>query len=189
VLLEDFLSTIESSARIVRWKDADKLEIGALRLTDSARLFYQGCTEHHEENATWETFKAAFSRRYRDVHTDQYHFMRLQTARQGKPEDPQEFADRCRALAQKVMGTSDDPQIQRVYRENAERMLLAAFVTGLAGTPGRQVRFSNPGTLQEAFRIALAVQQAEKQKNFNESFFTKFDESVRLTSHSPSRAH
>ena len=115
--------------------------------------------------------------------------MRLQTARQGKREDPQEFGGRRRAFAQKVMSTSDDPQIQRVYKENAERMLLAAFVTGLAGTPGRHVRFSNPGTLQEALRIALAVQQAGKQENFKESFFRKFDETVRLTSQSPSRAH
>ena len=63
--------------------------------------------------------------------------MRLQTARQEKWEDTQEFTDRCRALALKVMGTSEDPQIQSVYKENAERMLLTAFVSGLTGTPGR----------------------------------------------------
>jgi len=77
VPLEDFLFSIVSSARIGRWTDADKWEIATLRLTDSARLFFQGCTELHGENGTWETFKAAFRRRYRDVHTDQYHFMRL----------------------------------------------------------------------------------------------------------------
>jgi len=39
-------------------------------------------------------------------------------------------------------------------------MLLAALVTDLAGTSGSQVRLANPGTLQEALRIALAVQEA-----------------------------
>jgi hypothetical protein len=30
--------------------------------------------------------------------------MKLQTARQGRNETPQEFADRCRGLAQKIYG-------------------------------------------------------------------------------------
>jgi len=46
-----------------------------------------------------------------DVHTDQYHFTKLLTARQGKNESPQQFADRCKNLAQKVMIKSADPQI------------------------------------------------------------------------------
>jgi len=72
------------------------------------------------------------------VHTDQYHFMRLETARQAKNEGPQEFADRCRALAQKVMCKESDPVAQRIHRENAERMILASFVAGLSGVAGRQ---------------------------------------------------
>jgi anti-sigma factor RsiW len=73
-------------------------------LAGTAKQFYQGCTELHREEATWQTLKTAFRRRYKDVRTDQFHFTRLQTARQGKKETPQEFADRCRGLAQKVMG-------------------------------------------------------------------------------------
>ena len=38
----------------------------------------------------------------------------------------------------------DDPVAQRIHYENADRMLLAGFVAGLTGIPGRQVRFSNP---------------------------------------------
>jgi hypothetical protein len=122
------------------------------------------------------------------VHTDQYHFTKLQTARQARHESPQEFADRCRALAQKVMGKSDDPQIQRVHRENAERMMLATFVSGLTGVPGRQVRFANPQDVDQALKIALTVQEAERQERFNESFYTQFDKSVRLCSRSPGRS-
>jgi hypothetical protein len=65
------------------------------------------------------------------------------------------------------MGKSDDPQIQRVHRENAERMLLSNFIAGLHGVPGRQTRFSNPQDIDQAIKIALAVQEAERQERFN----------------------
>jgi hypothetical protein len=99
---------------------------------------------------------------------------------------PQEFADRCKGLAQKVMVKTDDPLAQRVHHENAERMLLASFISGLTWSPGRQVRYANPQTLGEALKIALPVQEAEKQKRFNESFYTYFDESLRWSNRSPS---
>jgi len=53
VTLEEFLSSVESAARIGRWQDADKREIAVLKLTDSAKLFYLGCSELHEEGANW----------------------------------------------------------------------------------------------------------------------------------------
>jgi len=188
VTLEEFFESIEASARIGRWEQIDQIQIAALRLTGSARVFYQSCAELHEEGTTWQAFKDAFKRRYKDTHTDQYHFTKLQTARQGRNETPQEFADRCRSLAQKVMGKSDDPRIQRVHRENADRMLLASFIAGLIGNSGRQVRFANPQDMEHALRIAITVQEAERQERFNESFYTQFEESVRLCSRSPSRA-
>jgi tRNA A37 N6-isopentenylltransferase MiaA len=103
-----------------------------------------------------------FSHRYEDVHTDQFHYTRLQTATQGK-----EFADRCKGLAQ-VMVKTDDPLAQRVHREKAERMVLASFVSGLTGTPGRHVRYANSQTLVQALKIALSIQEAKKQERFNE---------------------
>ena len=111
--------------------------------------------------------------------------MQLQTARQRRNEGPQEFADRCRTLAQKLVCKVDDPQVLRVHQENAERMLLAAFVSGLIGVPGKQCRFSNPQNIQQALSIALTVDQAEKQERFNESFYTKYDKTVGLLSRSP----
>ena len=88
--------------------------------------------------------------------------MKLQTVKQGKNEDPQQFADRCRELSQKMCGV-DDPLAQRIHNKIAERKLLASLVAGFTGTLGRQVRHRNPQTLQEAFSVALAVQEAEKQ--------------------------
>ena len=101
VTFEEFLSNVESAARIGRWQDAHKREIAVLKLTDSAKLFYLGCSELHEEGATWQTFKNAFRRGYEDVHSDQY-IAKLQNARQARRESPQEFADGCKALAQKI---------------------------------------------------------------------------------------
>jgi len=122
VSLEEFFESIESAAKIGRWHSADCMQIAALKLTDSARTFYNTCLELHAEEATWDKFKKVCRERFRDVHTDQYHFMRLQTARQAKHEGPQEFADRCRALAQKVMCKDSDPVAQRIHRKNGERM-------------------------------------------------------------------
>jgi hypothetical protein len=84
------------------------------------------------------------------------------------------------------MGKSDDPQIQRVHRENAERMMLATFVSGLTAVPGRQVQFSDTQHVDQALKIALTVQEAERQERLNESFYTQFDKSVHLRSRSRS---
>ena len=65
----------------------------------------------------------------------------------------------------KIVCKVDDPAAQRIHNENADRMLLASFVAGLAGEVGRQTRFSNPQSLDQALKIALTVQEAEKQKS------------------------
>ena len=41
--LEDFIDNIESAARIGRWQEKDNFDIAVLKLTDSAKLLYQGC--------------------------------------------------------------------------------------------------------------------------------------------------
>jgi len=187
VSLEEFIENIESAAKIGKWHSADCMQIAALKLTDSAKTFYNTCLELHAEDATWEKFKKAFRERFRDVHTDQYHFMRLQTARQAKHEGPQEFADRCRALAQKIMCKDSDPVAQRIHRENAERMLLASFVAGLSGEVGKQVKFQNPQDLRQALTTALAVTEALRQEKFAETFYTKFEKSVRLSNRQDDR--
>jgi len=63
VPLEEFFSSIDSGARIGRWQDRDCFEIPALKLVDSARVFYKGCSELHAPDATWQTFKDAFTQR------------------------------------------------------------------------------------------------------------------------------
>jgi len=100
---DEFFTCIEGAAYIGKWEDSDQIMIAVLKLTDAARLFYNGCPELHEKNVTWQMFKSVFSKRFRITYTDQHNFMRLQTARQKKKDSPQQFADRSRALSQNIM--------------------------------------------------------------------------------------
>jgi hypothetical protein len=122
-----------------------------LKLTGAAKLFYNGCLELHT-GVTWDRFEDAFNQRFKDALSDHFHFMQLQAARQKKNESPREFADRCRALAQKVMRKVDDSIAQRIHRENPDRMLLASVVAGFNGVPGKQVRYGKPKILKRHFR-------------------------------------
>ena len=114
-------------------------------------------------------------KRYKDVHTEQYHYAKLQMERDGKNESPPEFADRCRALDQRIRFHSDDPVAQVVHRENAERMLLASYVAGLISVAVRQVRYASPVSVDEDIRITVSMQEAEKQEKFNNSFYAHHD--------------
>jgi hypothetical protein len=171
ISLKEFFDTIESTARIGNWSNEDMVRIATLKLTDVARTFYNGTLELHDQNITWTAFKAAFQARFRDVRTDQYHFTQLQMARQRKDESVQEYADRCRSLAQKTVPQVDDPAIQKIHYEQAERMLLATFTAGLLSAAGRQVRYAMPRTMDEAIKIAITVNQAEMQERRNEAFY------------------
>jgi hypothetical protein len=170
--VNEFFEIIDSTANIGKWNEKDKIQITVLRLTDTAKTFYSGCLELHAPDITWENFKAQFLKRFKDARNDQYHFLQLQTARQKTNETPLEFADRCRFLAQRTVKKVDDPIVQKCHAEQADRMLLAAFLSGLIGNPGQQVKFKMPQTLEEALHIATTVYEAEIQEKRNEMFYT-----------------
>jgi hypothetical protein len=52
VSLEEFISSIEGAAELVRWQNSDCVRIAALKLTDLARSFYNTCQELHAEDTT-----------------------------------------------------------------------------------------------------------------------------------------
>jgi hypothetical protein len=172
VSLNEFFEIVDSSERVGYWSETDKIQITILKLTDTAKAFYSGCLELHAPDIAWEDFKADFRKRFRDVRNDQFHFVQLQTARQRRDETPQEFADRCRSLAQKTVMKVDDPALQQCHYEEAQRMLLAAFISGLIGNPGQEVRFRMPQTLEDALQIAVTVHEAEAQERRNETFYS-----------------
>jgi hypothetical protein len=173
VPLQEFFNAVEGSARVGNWSDADKIQVAVLKLTESARAFYNASSELHATNVTWESFKKAFQTRFRYVRTDQFHFNHLQMARQKKGETPQEFADRLRNLARRTVPQVENPDVQKLYYEQAEGMLLACFTSGLAGTPGRQTRYAMPKNLEEALKIAITVEEAELQERREQAFYVK----------------
>jgi len=61
-----------------------------------------------------------------DSETDQFHYMKLQTTRQNRGESPQDFADHCRALVQKIVCKVDDPVAQHIHQQNAEHISASA---------------------------------------------------------------
>jgi len=81
VHIDEFFTSIEGAAYIGKWEESDQIRIAVLKLTDAARLFYNGCPELHEKNVTSQMFKSVFSKRFRDTHTDQQNFVRPQTTR------------------------------------------------------------------------------------------------------------
>jgi hypothetical protein len=169
--VNDFFDSIEASARVGNWSDTDKKEVCILKLTEAAKAFYAATSELRNPSISWDSFKALFHRRFKDSRSDQFHFLQLQTAKQGRSESPKEFADRIRSLALLTIPHTDDPVTQRIYAEQAERMLLASYTAGLTGTPGLQVRYRMPTTLEEAVQIATSVGQAESQERAGGAVF------------------
>ena len=101
--INEFFETIEGSAAIGNWTEADQNQVCALKLTDAARAFYSATPELRNPTITWQDFKERFLLRFRDVRSVQYHFGQLYMARQRKGETAQEFLDRCRLLARRTV--------------------------------------------------------------------------------------
>lgn len=54
-----------------------------------------------------------------------------------------------------------EPTQQAIINEEAERRMLAAYINGLHGIVGKQVRYRVPSTLTEAIQIATTVSEVE----------------------------
>jgi hypothetical protein len=46
-------------------------------------------------------------------------------------------------------------------------MLLASHISGLIGQPGKLMGYAAPVSMDQAIRIAVSVDEAERQENFN----------------------
>jgi hypothetical protein len=87
----------------------------------------------------------------------------LQDATQEKVESVEEFADRCRRLCLKTIWNVAIEATQSI-NEEAERRLVAAYINGLEGVMGQQVRFRMPLSLKEAVQVAVTVSNAERMR-------------------------
>jgi hypothetical protein len=147
VSAKEFFELVESSASIGNWSEFDKLQITVLKITEVAKAFYSSNPELHNRGISWENFKARFLYRFRDVRSDQYHFMLLQRARQKKDETPQEFLDHCCSPAMKTVPKFEDRLLQKFHYDQAQQVLLSAFIARLSGTPQKkEANLVRPGT-------------------------------------------
>jgi hypothetical protein len=67
---------------------------------------------------------------------------------------------------------------REVYYKQVERMLLASFTAGFFGTPGKQTRFAAPPNMQEALKIAMSVEQAERLERRVGAFYVAAEETA-----------
>jgi hypothetical protein len=58
---------------------------------------------------------------------------------------------------QRTIQASDNAVEQAVINSEAKRRLLAAFINGLTGVPGRQVRLQIPDTVEKALNMSLVA--------------------------------
>lgn len=57
-------SSIEGSAQVGKREDVDEVQVAAIKLTDTAKQFYNGCLELHLADVTWHKFKSMFRHRF-----------------------------------------------------------------------------------------------------------------------------
>jgi hypothetical protein len=132
--------------------------IASLKLTETARAFYDATPELQDRELKWSQFKFLLQQRFRDPRTEQLHYLQLQSVRQTPQDSVADFADRCKNLARKVTPHVEDESTRKVCKEQVERMLLTSLTSGLQGNPGKDTRFSTPSTMEDAIKMAFTVE-------------------------------
>jgi len=163
----DFFEFINEAAEMGRLSSKDKVHLAKLKLKGPVRVFYSAQTQLKADDVTFAEFRTAFVNRFRDKHTDQYHYARVHNASQEKNESPEAFLDRLRKLCQQTVRSSENPVEQAVINQEAERRLLAAFINGLVGVPGKQVRLQMPETIDKALNMAIVATNAERDERYS----------------------
>jgi hypothetical protein len=164
VPVHEFFESINEAAKIGNLSYKDKVRLARLKLKGVAKSFYATQAQLQTDEISYEEFRAAFINRFKDKQTDQYKYTRLQNASQEKNESPEMFLDRLRKLCQRTVQCSNEPIEQAVINREAERRLLAAFINGLTGLPGRQVRLQMPDTVDKALNMAIVATHAEQEE-------------------------
>jgi hypothetical protein len=65
-----------------RLSSKDKFWLARLKLRGAARVFYSVEQRLRADDVTYEEFRATIVNRFKDKHTDQYHYGRVQNASQ-----------------------------------------------------------------------------------------------------------
>ena len=161
----EFFESINEAAEMGKLSSKDKVRIARLKLKGPARLFYLAQPQLKADDISFEEFRTAFTERFKDKHTDHYNYVRLQNASQERNESPEAFLDRLRKLCQQTIRSSNDAVEQAVINREADRRLLAAFINGLIGLPGKQVRLQMPENIDKTLNMAIVATKAEREEN------------------------
>ena len=65
---------------------------------------------------------------------------------------------------QRTVRRVNDEATQRIINEEAERRLVAAYINGLGGIVGQQLRFRMLSSLEEAVQVAITISIAKRTK-------------------------
>lgn len=115
----EFFEYINEAVEMGRFSWKDKNRLARLKLRSVARAFYSTQPQLRAD-VTYEEFRIAFANRFKDKHTNQYRYARVQSAPQEKNESPDEFLDRLQILCQRTIRSSDNPVEQAVINQEAE---------------------------------------------------------------------
>jgi hypothetical protein len=146
-----------------RLTSKDEVRLARLKLRGLARAFYSSQPQLKADDVTYEDFRDTFVIRFKDKHTDQYKYARVQNALQDNNESPEAFLDCLRKWCQRTIQSSSNPAEQAVINWEADRRLLAAFINGLTGVPGRRVQLLRPDTIDRALHMTNIVTNADKE--------------------------
>ena len=162
--IHEFLAQIDTYAKVSNWADDEKALIVKAKLQRIALQLVHGREQLISDACPYAILREQLIGRFSEKMPAQYQYTRLQDAIQKKNESVDEFADRCRKLCQKTVRIVEDGVAQRIITEEAERQLVVAYINGLFGLDGQQVRYRMPQTLEEAVRIVVTVNNAERFK-------------------------
>jgi hypothetical protein len=158
----EFLTQIEQCASVSEWSENDLVNILKAKLKGEALQFLNGRDQLTDENVTYEILKTALVDRFSQKLPARYNYNLLHEATQGKAESPSQSLDRSRSLSSKTIRRGNNPVEQRILKEEAEFRLLTSFIYGMRGEAGRELRYRNPETLDQALNIAIVVYNAKK---------------------------
>lgn len=158
VPVSDFLRGIELVALSGNWEDPDKALVARMRLKGTAAAFLASRPDLQAPGVPFGQIKTALEERFRDHRGPEQYFMALSDVRQMASEAVRAFADRCRLLGEKAISPEGTVPEQTAARRQIDRVVLAAFLKGLAGEVGRTVRLNPPSTLNEAVERAAVAE-------------------------------
>ncbi|KAJ9576267.1 hypothetical protein L9F63_006866 [Diploptera punctata] len=162
--IHDFLRRVDGAAESGNLTERDKVRLIQFKVEGAAQIFLETHPEEVTDRIPYVRLAELLRERFKEKHSDVYHYSRLQAAKQYRHEGIEVFADKLRKLSRKAIRIIQNHVHQQALNEEAERRLLPIFVNGLRGNPGVQVRYQMPDTLGKTIRIAMMPDVAEQER-------------------------